>query len=873
MGNRHEVDENKRALVLTIIASAAATVFCALQLLMIPADSKNAFLFGLSKERLLMTFAFVVLFCLLILCLIFRNKIFPVLQRRRGIKYLFTAGFVISLFFLLMPDYRFGRAAAIFTRIKPFILWSFLVSALFLIYFAYSENRFASIRETFANLAGHKIYICAALAVLLFGVAFVEITGLGKTAESALWNKNGIPLQSIQLFAAFIIFALLWKSGIFKRLENKKLLSFLLIWAVSAGIWSLAPGINHFFAPGPTEPNNTYYPYSDAAGYDLPAQTALNGWGLNFGNSLLKPTVVFVSFLSHLATGNDTTRSMLFQSALYAVLPAIIYLFGSAIGGAGCGWLAAAFSLLKEWNALRTQTVLTVNSRLVMSEFLTQILFALFCYAVFRWLQRNGNEILYAILSGGLITLGVFTRYNFFAFLPASLLILLIGYRKQFRNLLKPLMFFFLSMLLTAIPLFYREWNIEWNIFKEITYTVKYVLIRQRFNGDDPLTQEDIYNLLYPETADAAASDVKKSKSSQSQNLVDFSKSNKVDFNTSQITQENSNISSGVELPVFASMINHGLHNFISSALTLPMELSFQDLSHLYTQEGDGLWRDNWQGDFSHRQWAGIALWILAGAVTIGILIKKQGFAGGSVLYFWMVYAFSVGFSRSSGGRYIVPLNWIPMLLLAFCCTVILSKGKIVRTDVVSATLPVWQPAAAMAVLISFFTAMTVLESVIPAKITSAGESDLSILKERLADQKNIDWDLVEKQYQEGTLHISHGNAVYPRFYYYLKGEHSTRGALMEKEYSRMTFFGINQDENGSFYHEYMMPHTELVGNFPQDSVYRAVSCTSEFGYEDVLAVTIETPDHEIITYVRDPLGEFSCPVPEPVCPSVNNCR
>ena len=346
-----------------------------------------------------------------------------------------------------------------------------------------------------------------------------------------------------------------------------------------------------------------------------------------------------------------------------------------------------------------------------------------------------------------------------------------------------------------------------------------------------------------------------------------------IDFNTSQITEDNSNINTNFELPLFQSIINHGLHNLISSIMTLPMELSFQDLEHLYTQEGDGLWRDDFQGDYSLRQWIAIAFWIILGSVTIGLLIKTHGLAGFSIIYFWVVYAFSIGFSRSSGGRYIVPINWIPMLLLALCCSLIFSRGKIIIDESIPGKLPVWKPIFAMAAFTAFFGSMVLFEKFLPARDITVPEGDLAVLKERLSDQDRIDWDLVETQVKDDTMHIMHGVSIYPRFYYFRDGEHTAQGALMEKDFSRMTFIGINPDhENWKYYQEYLMPHKDLINNFPQDSIYRSISCHSEFGYEDVLAVTIDTLDGEHFTYIRDPLPEFSCPVPEPVCISLENC-
>ena len=88
----------------------------------------------------------------------------------------------------------------------------------------------------------------------------------------------------------------------------------------------------------------------------------------------------------------------------------------------------------------------------------------------------------------------------------------------------------------------------------------------------------------------------------------------------------------------------------------------------------------------------------------------------------------------------------------------------------------------------------------------------------------------------------------------------------------RSTFMGINKNDKNILYQEYLMPHKDAIVNFPQDSVFRAISCKSDFGYEDILAVTIETPQGEVFTYMRDPLPEFSCPVPEPVCVAVEEC-
>ena len=214
------------------------------------------------------------------------------------------------------------------------------------------------------------------------------------------------------------------------------------------------------------------------------------------------------------------------------------------------------------------------------------------------------------------------------------------------------------------------------------------------------------------------------------------------------------------------------------------------------------------------------------------------------------------------------------MLLLAYCITLLFSKGKIHLPESGPASLPLWQPLSAMFGFFAFFSAMYLLENYMPRKETASPEGDLAVLQERLSDHEEIDWELVKAQQEQGLLHITHGAALYPRFYYFRDGENVKNDLLMWKEYSRLTFTGADFTGGwGSLNQGYMMPHTEQINDLPHGSVFRAISCKSDYYYEDVLAVTAETPDGEVFTYVRDPLPAFSCPVPEPVCYSLENCR
>ena len=206
------------------------------------------------------------------------------------------------------------------------------------------------------------------------------------------------------------------------------------------------------------------------------------------------------------------------------------------------------------------------------------------------------------------------------------------------------------------------------------------------------------------------------------------------------------------------------------------------------------------------------------------------------------------------------------MLLLSFIIVLLSEKGQMELKPVEPQKNPVRKAVLSGILFTAFFTSMILFELFMPYKETKGEQTDKAILRERLSGVVNVDWKLVRQQQKEGLMHITRGVVLYPRFYNFGIGEHGYYGSLGWKDYSRLAFTGINRSGRTSLLQEYLLPQQNIIDHFPQDSVFRAVSCTSDNGYEDVLAISIETPDGEIYTYVRSPLPEFSCPVPDPVC-------
>lgn len=865
MDEDHSIQSRIKKYSLILFLLPFEAVLCIVQLLKIPSGNKNIFLLGLTKERFLMTAALSVFLLIGVAAILFREKIVEKLVHYDR----FLIGFsLFFLFFTLFPSYRFGKLHAYADRLHPFVLCLFLYAfTLTLCCFVIKRG------ESFVNafcaftLPFRKPLIVFTLIALVF-IGILYGTNWGFAPESALWNKNGIPLQSIQLFSCLLLFFVL--NGMLRKRNigfSRTVLNFFLIWGISALVLTIAPMKAHFFAPGPYDPNLEYYPYSDALGYDWPAYSAMNGWGFNFFSPILKPSVTYISFICHLLGGDDYNRGLIIQSALYAILPAIIYLFGKSLRSDGCGFLAAALSLLKEWNALNAQEVLTIHSRLIMSEYLMQIVFAVFCFAVYRWTLLREDHLKWAALAGGILAIGIYTRYNFFIFLLVGLLpVWIAGMKHRKRICFTGTAVFLLVFLITAFPMLHRSYGRTGKIYPEFFDTFQDKLIGGRYQMEN--TEKEVI-----------PNDSVIEKLAEKTEIVSEKESQPVVLPTEKPVSETASLPAlRVHIhPVIDSILNHGFHNLVASFLTLPMQLTFDDLSHLFTNESSAaLWSDSWNYRFTASQFVGVLLWVLVLVFVTAYLWHRDGIAGMTILYFWLAYSFSIGVSRSSGGRYVVPCNWIPMLLIAVFADLLTLRPDMPFEMNIKETKTYRKQAFVIACCFAcFFLSLRISEKAISPIEWPDPDECLSIIRENFKDA-DIDWENVADEISKGKMFLNKGKLLYPRFYYYNKGETEREDVFAVKEYSRLVFQGIYMDpQYRPAFVDYYLPHTELIGDIPNNSRFYALGCSANGSAEllDVLGLVVLPENGEPIAVLRDPMPSFSCPIAEPVCDEIENCH
>lgn len=771
---------------------------------------------------------------------------------------LLWTGCILSLPFLLTPLERFGSAAAIVERLWPYFLLASWTCA----------SGLALVRAFFSDWASYSApkpterILLVYIGIFIVLAGFIALSGWGISAGSEIWYGNGVPLLPQQVAIVLVLVRLLTglinQAGL--RLFHNRWLWFFVIWVLAAAFWQAVPMRRHFFAPGPYPPDNQFYPYSDAMGNDLAAQSALAGLGFNFGRVVFKPVVSFLIYIFTLISGNQMNATLAIQSAMFGILPALLFLFVSGETTFFAGLLAAGLQIVHEINALNSDAVLTVHSKLEMSEFLAEILFLLFAWSVFKWLRNNANSRVYAVTAGGILALMVFTRFNFVAMLPAVIPLSLIVLHKNLKRWAVTSLLFAGAFLLALSPWLVRSYQITGKIAPEIFDSFQVVVVDQRLSSIDAPEQIQP-NTETMEAASSAAVALTQSPATEEHPA-------KAEIMDRQPALRIS--------PVFDTIANHTLHNLSALIFVLPHQVSWDSLSASYQAE-NSLWRYPWDGKLTLAQTLMLLLNGVVLSAGLAILWKKFRWQGMTVLYLTVVYAAALGIARTSGGRYLVPMNWSVIYLYTIGLGALL-RGETAE-QLAAKTSPestfenikpiraVWLPLITLA-FAGVYLSMIIIEKVsIPAIVTKSKEQLLQQLTPFTEPDETI--SELTAAVQKEKVQIYSGKALYSRFYYFNQGESGSDKAFVSQPYSRWVFRLMQP--NG--FADVVLPANQIPETMPNASDVVVVGCLNEEnGLIDALAVFAEPSDAEKSAYYRKPERPAACPLAEPVCPATDDC-
>jgi fumarate reductase subunit C len=649
---------SRRRLAAGALLFALETLLAIFWLAAIPADPKNAVFLGFSASRLVMLiflFALAAAFCAAAVWLRKAGDHLPLkLHTWRLSHFQWAAGilFFLSIVLLVLtalPDYRFGRYAATYTRIRPVVALAFAFSLqLFaLVYFTFSRGRARTWKSHYAEgRSGRRAFwLSAAVSGLVW--LFIAVTRIGVEPQTEFWNSPELPVLGLQLLIGWLL-TLLFLAA-YRRFSNRRrllnLTAILLIWAGAALYWHNQPFRGDFFLTQPVPPTYQYYPFSDSRIYDTSAQLAVSGYG--YGRFYVdKPLVSSFLSMLHLIAGQDFGLMARLQMLVFALIPVLLFRIGTEVGSPSGGLMGALLFTAQEGNRIAAaQLVQTSHSRLFLSELPTALLLAGFTWLLVRWVKRPDRRWLSMLAAGGILGLATLARHNTWLMLPVGLLIILgVCWKHRRRALLAGAVFLF-GLSLAIAPWMVRSQQVHGTPFY-FTIPARGVIIENRYLPQIETDEE-------PQTS--VISTVKLAST------VPFSSPGAALSAAQPIETAPTGLSKYGSLIVL--MLRHYLHNLAGSVLILPVSGQLHDLPTTLQAPG-AVWQNDWGGSLSLPAAIGLFLTLLLLSTGIGQAWQKSRFAGLTPLLVFLSYAGATAVATTSGGRYLVQFSWVIPLYL-----------------------------------------------------------------------------------------------------------------------------------------------------------------------------------------------------------------
>jgi hypothetical protein len=837
-------------------------------LLLLPADPKNAILWGYSTARLTLVTG---LLMAAISCALFgrfarkRSELFEMdLKWLTGKPIrLWVAGSTLFLITITawilfwMPAYRFGGLAAKFERLLPVLIWLGLVCGQTLLLILIWQGALNAKQSWNALRSDKSIWWFVGVGMSLFVLLQVAATSLDfiTSHDTQQYNPPGAPLLPLQVMAGWLVGVLaLVSAGLLRRNWSHQKQNkfwefgdwgvFLLVWVVAAVIWIGIPVQPTYFAPLKRPPDWVLFPYSDAALYDRTAQFALMGLGLRNGAYVDKP--LYSSFLTvlHLIGGQDYDLVTAMQVVVLALLPALSYVLGKRVHSRPAGIAAATLIIFRGMNAIAGgHLIQTAHARLLVSELPTALMLALLAYFITRWFENPG-ELLFPVLAGGALGLSTLIRHNPWFLVPIIVLAAFILHWRKWKRWFVQISLFGLAMLLVIAPwMYYSQKTVGTPWYFLIPF--RGVVLKNRLQ---PAIEE---NGLIPANVDK----------------VGLSSTGMSAVGTLLLPQTGSalpvteNSATGISR-VVQILSAHLYNNLRGSLLILPETMVANDLEFTLTNP-NSVWRTTWTEGVSVLMVVNVIV-ILIG---IGVSWKKLRIAGVVPFIIYAGYLVAVAVARTSGGRYLVPVDWVVLLYYAIgivqVAAWVIEKTPIcnwIDTKAVDYRVPRWQWTTGILGLILVTGMIPFVQEAIP-RSDESGSEELMPSAEWMTDA-GIDPSAVEDFLEGDAATISYGKALYPRFYNWKEGENL--GCYGARPYPRLVFELIGEGGEQCV----ILPYENLSYDLQLQGSTAVV-----LGCEGGGAWVVMFPDEDLALMRFNQTDPPVCPLKYPICADNRSCK
>jgi len=324
---------------------------------------------------------------------------------------------------------------------------------------------------------------------------------------------------------------------------------------------------------------------------------------------------------------------------------------------------------------------------------------------------------------------------------------------------------------------------------------------------------------------------------------------------------------------------NHFLHNIVTSILVLPTSPIMDDLTYT-ARESFPYWNKEWNGTFTPLSLFFVILNILFIVLGVSYAWNHHHIQGLTPLAIFMFYNLSNAFARTSGGRYIVPMDWIiTIYFLLGVLQVIVWLTNTAGIDLNFASEPsipdveahrpssnvFSKTAITLFILVGFGSLIPLSEHLFPTRYANLNTGQLLAENSQGLDANGLDINSIESFLANEGAEIHTGRALYTRFFKMNQGEASFYPNL-SLGYPRMTFNLIGSE---GLQQGVILP-SERSNYFPHASDILVIGCR-EKEYFDALAVIILDETNTI--YTRSPKSELHCPLQKPVCNNNSVCK
>ncbi len=525
-------------------------------------------------------------------------------------------------------------------RLYPFIVWltCFGAGCLFLL-LAY---RFGLNTRQFNTFLREQrvVFMVAGFALLIFGLLAIAVAFRVvnmRWYEEDFWYGAGVPVLTVQVLLALLIMIGLTiiarKLLRTKNLEKKRwfdLILFVAIWAIAGAMWAREPANPDFFITKPVAPNYELYPDYDARFFDLYSQYALIGQGLGNGGFDDRPLYSALLLYLHTFLGQDYAQIVAWQAALFAVFPALGYLLGKQLHSRAVGaGLALLFTLRGINSIVLGPFINTVHQKQMMTDFPSAIFMLLIAILLIRWLREPGKNWSSLAWAAGVTGLATLLRPHPLVYLPILIALAIWVYRSQKRLWLT----FSGVILITALA-----GVLPWVVGNGQSQSVVDLYLKKI---------ENVIHTRYPDLHLPGGSSIAPGPVK----VAAVDDSYLADVNHPQ-----------ANAPKDKSVLAFGFDNFLNNITTtvqvLPSSPYYQDLRYT-VKTSENFWRPYWDGAIS--PWGKVLLLfnLLLLALGLGAVWKRARWGGFIPLLIMLAYYGMNGLARTSGGRYIVPVDWV----------------------------------------------------------------------------------------------------------------------------------------------------------------------------------------------------------------------